>query len=106
RHRCMGGPEMAPQTPSLVTPRGTRGAPRFRVEYIGPEMAPQTPRPRRPATTPRDPPALEAATRGPSTPRRLGSGAPHTGRRSERPAKTPLDPPTLEAATRGRSAPG
>src|SRR5947208_4599197 len=31
------GPEMAPQNPPmLVTPRGTRGAPRFRAEYMGP----------------------------------------------------------------------
>ena len=26
-----GGPEMAPRPPALVTPRGTRGAPRIRI---------------------------------------------------------------------------
>jgi hypothetical protein len=38
-----GAPKWPPTPPSLVTPRGTRGAPRFRVEYMGPEIAPPNP---------------------------------------------------------------
>src|SRR5439155_25739519 len=39
----VGGPEMAPNPPTLGTPRETRGAPRARASAWGPEMAPKPP---------------------------------------------------------------